>query len=99
VIRCWLGCGVIFKDKETYMDKILIKVLSGTSDRNIMFKDLCRLLDRLGFSVRIKGDHHIYTKSNVDEIINIQPIGSKAKPYQVKQVRDVILKYKLGDVI
>lgn len=46
--------------------------------------------------MRIKGDHHIFTKSGVDEIINLQPVGAKAKPYQVKQVRDLILKYRLG---
>ena len=50
----------------------------------------------IGFSVRIKGDHFIYTKSDIEEIINIQPKGNKAKPYQVKQIRNIILKYKLG---
>ena len=81
------------------MDKILIKVLSGTSDQNIRFNDLCNLLDRLGFSIRVKGDHHIYTKKIVDEIINIQPLESKSKPYQVKRIRNIILKYKLGGYI
>ena len=33
------------------------------------------------------------------EKINIQPIGNKSKPYQVKQVRNIILKYQLGDDI
>ena len=50
----------------------------------------------MGFVVRIKGDHFIYTRNDVDEIINIQPKGNKAKPYQVKQVRNIILKYQLG---
>ena len=39
--------------------------------------------------------HHIYYKNGIDEIINIQSVDSKAKPYQVKQVRILILKYKL----
>ena len=52
----------------------------------------------MGFKERIKGSHHIYTKKGVQEIINIQPKGSMAKPYQVKQIRGLILKYKLtGD--
>ena len=51
---------------------------------------------RLGFEERIRGGHHIFTKDGVPEIINIQPKGSKAKVYQVKQIRDIILKYKLG---
>jgi hypothetical protein len=70
--------------------------LFGLSDTNIDFEDLCHLLRILEFSERIKGSHHIFTKAGIDEIINIQPIGSKAKPYQVKQVRNLILKYKLG---
>ncbi len=76
--------------------KVEFQILSGRSDANIEFADLCRLLDSFGFNVRIKGSHHIFTKDNVEEIINIQPIGSKAKAYQVKQIRNLILKYKLG---
>ena len=78
------------------IDKIRDKILFGLSDTNIDFEDLCHLLIILEFSERIKGSHHIFTKAGIDEIINIQPIGSKAKAYQVKQVRNLILKYKLG---
>jgi hypothetical protein len=46
----------------------------------------------------IRGSHHIYSRAGVAEILNLQPKGSKAKSYQVKQVRDVILKYKMGAV-
>lgn len=77
-------------------EKLLYSVLSGTQDQNILFSDLRKLLDHLGFQCRIKGDHFIYTRDGVEEIINIQPIGNKAKPYQVKQVRNLILKYQLG---
>ncbi len=77
-------------------EKLLLSILSGTRDKSILFADLRTVLDRLGFQCRIKGDHFIYTKDGVDEIINIQPVGSKAKPYQVKQVRNIILKYQLG---
>ena len=77
-------------------EKLLLSILSGTQDRNILFADLRAVLDRLGFQCRIKGDHFIYTKDGVEEIINIQPAGNKAKPYQVKQVRNIILKYQLG---
>jgi hypothetical protein len=38
---------------------------------------------------------HIFYKQDIEEILNVQPIGNKAKPYQVKQVRNVILKYKM----
>jgi hypothetical protein len=50
----------------------------------------------LGFSVRIKRDHHIYYREGIEEIINLQPLkDGKAKAYQVKQVRVMIFKYKL----
>ena len=80
----------------TKFDKTLEKVLRGVSDANVDFDDLRQLLDGLGFQERIRGSHHIYTKDGVIEIINLQPKGSKAKPYQVKQVRTLILKYKLA---
>jgi len=76
--------------------KLLAKILSGISDNNIRFTELCNLLEELGFAQRIKGDHFIYYMEGVEEIINIQPLGNKAKGYQVKQVRNLILKYKLG---
>lgn len=81
-------------------ERLLLSVLRGTNDQNISFSDLQKLLNRLGFQCRIKGDHFIYTKTGVDEIINIQPRhGGRAKPYQVKQVREIILKYGLGGVV
>jgi hypothetical protein len=62
-------------------DGLLLRILRGTADANIPFDGLCQLLRRLGFAERIRGSHHIFTQ---------------AKPYQVKQVRRVILKYRLG---
>lgn len=78
-------------------EKVLVKVLRGTSDANIPFNDLCFLLRHLGFDERIKGSHHIFARSGVQEILNLQPKGGKAKVYQVKQVRNIILRYKLAD--
>ena len=63
----------------------------------INFNDLCNVLNKLGFQQRIKGSHHIFFKNDIDEIINIQPRLNKAKEYQVKQVREIIVKYKLLD--
>jgi len=80
------------------MDKgILEKVLAGLSDKNIRFGELRKLVLSLGFDERIKGDHHIYTKAGIPEILNLQPLrDGMAKAYQVKQIRGIILKYKLG---
>jgi HicA toxin of bacterial toxin-antitoxin, len=77
-------------------DRLLLRILRGTSDANIPFEGLCRLLRRLGFDERIRGSHHIFTKEGVEEILNLQPQGRQAKPYQVKQVRAVLLRYRLG---
>ena len=77
--------------------KLLLKILKGDSDNNILFDHLCQLLINLGFEQRVRGSHHIFTQDGIDEIINIQPKGSQAKAYQVKQIRGLILKYKLGD--
>ena len=45
---------------------------------------------------RIRGSHHIFTKEGIEEILNLQPKQGKAKAYQVKQVREMLLKYQLG---
>ena len=79
--------------------KFLDRVLRGTSDSSIEFKSLRGLLKRLKFSERIRGDHYIFTRDGVVEILNLQPTGHNAKAYQVKQVRKVILQHKLGDDI
>lgn len=70
----------------TQIDKLLIKIFSGTSDNNIDFEDLRKLLNVLKLNEKIKGSHHIYYKDGVDEIINIQSFSRKAKAYQVKQI-------------
>ncbi len=71
-------------------------MLRGTADHNLAFADLRYVLEQLGFEERVKGDHFIFTRSDVVEIINLQPVGNKAKAYQVKQVRNLVLKYKLA---
>ena len=76
---------------------LLLRILRGRSDANIPFSLLCGLLRYLGFDERIRGDHHIFTHEGIVEILNIQPKGKQAKPYQVKQIRQVILTYHLGD--
>lgn len=77
-------------------DKLLVKILLGTSDANIPFEPLCQLLLALDFDERIRGSHHIFSKEGIEEILNLQPKQGKAKAYQVKQVRNIILKYQLG---
>jgi len=78
-------------------EKLLLKILQGSSDANILFDDLCGILKTIGFEERIRGSHHIFRKEGILEKINLQHDGSKAKAYQVRQVRLTILKYHLGD--
>jgi len=67
-------------------DKILAKLLSGTSDNNFSFEDLKYLLLHFEFMERTTGSsHRIFHREGIEEIINIQPNGNKAKPYQVNK--------------
>jgi predicted RNA binding protein YcfA (HicA-like mRNA interferase family) len=78
-------------------ESVLSTVLLGSADANIRFSAIRALLSRLGFAERIKGSHHIFTREDVDEILNLQPRNSLAKPYQVKQVRRVLVRYRLTE--
>ncbi len=80
-------------------NKTLERLLRGTADASIRFDDLRNLLKRLGFTERVRGSHFIFTRDGVVEILNLQPKQGKAKPYQIRQVRNVILSYGLaGDI-
>jgi predicted RNA binding protein YcfA (HicA-like mRNA interferase family) len=79
------------------VQRVLTRVLSGSSDQNIRFNDLRNLLLALGFDERVRGSHHIFTRDDIVEIINLQSrTGRGAKPYQVRQVRDLIVNYQLA---
>ncbi len=71
------------------------RILSGESDANVRFEDLRAFLLRLGFVERVRGSHHIFRKHGVRERLNIQREGSHAKPYQVRQIRQAILRNRL----
>ncbi len=77
-------------------ERTLLQVLRGASDANVSFEDLCALLRHLGFDERIRGSHHIFTKEGIEEILNLQSRGAKAKPYQVKQVRRAIARNRMA---
>lgn len=76
--------------------KLIFQILRGASDANILFTDVCNLLLRIGFTERIRGSHHNFRKEGIEEKINLQRDNGKAKAYQIRQVRAVILKYKMG---
>ncbi|CAN5619281.1 type II toxin-antitoxin system HicA family toxin [soil metagenome] len=78
-------------------EKLAAKLLTGRSDKNFSFDDLCYIVERAGFQLRRgSGSHRVYYKEGVAEIINLQPrTGGEAKPYQVRQVRELLVKYKI----
>jgi predicted RNA binding protein YcfA (HicA-like mRNA interferase family) len=79
-------------------EKLISRLLQGDADSNMSFDDLCNLLQRLGFEMRTRGSHHIFRKSGIEERINLQRDDDKAKVYQVRQIRSIILKYNLKEV-
>lgn len=89
-----LGCGKLARvDKN---EELRLRILQGESDAIVDFDDLRRLLAWLGFEERIRGSHHIFRKQGVRDLINLQKEGNKAKVYQVRQVRRIILRYGLA---
>jgi len=80
----------------TSQDKLIEKLLRGASDAGIGFDELCNLPGRLGFVMRVRGSHHMFTKPGIVERMNIQRDGANAKPYKVRQIRAIILTYRLG---
>ena len=78
-------------------DKLRDRIVGGTSNADIAFADLCATLSHYGFASR-KGasSHVIFTRPQVSEIINLQPgEGGKAKPYQVRHVREILQRYNI----
>ncbi len=74
--------------------KILLKLLGGS--KNIRFEETCLLLQAFGFTLeRINGSHHIFKRNSVAELINVQNVDGKVKPYQIKQILMIIEKYSL----
>ncbi len=76
-------------------DRLREKILSGRSDADIPFRDLCHLLVRNGWTMRVRGSHHVFEKVGLKPL-NLQPIGPDAKSYQVRQVREALQEERTG---
>jgi len=75
--------------------KLLRKALS--SPANLRFEEVCLLARAFGFhQSRVSGSHHIFAHAGVRELLNIQEVRGKAKPYQVKQLLDLAERYNLS---
>jgi predicted RNA binding protein YcfA (HicA-like mRNA interferase family) len=74
--------------------KLFQKLLSGS--KNIRFTEACACAEAFGFrQTRVSGDHHIYVHPEVFELVNLQNVGGKAKPYQIKHLLQIIERYNL----
>jgi hypothetical protein len=85
----------IFEDRMGRYEELRLRILQGKSDANVGFDELVRMLGWLGFEERTRGSHHIFRRQGVRELLNLQREGNKAKVYQVRQVRQVLLRYGL----
>ena len=99
--RPWSPADVAVRSAGSYLywhgeaGRLLVQILGGRADTNVGFEALCALLRRLGFTERTRGSHHVFQRAGVEELINLQRDGEKAKVYQVRQVRTVLLRYGL----
>jgi predicted RNA binding protein YcfA (HicA-like mRNA interferase family) len=74
--------------------KLLKQALSGS--KNMSFSDLMLLVEAFGFTlVRINGSHHIFTHPHIPDLVNLQNVKGKAKPYQVKQFLSLVEQHNL----
>jgi predicted RNA binding protein YcfA (HicA-like mRNA interferase family) len=75
--------------------KTLAAILSGQSDTNMRFASVRTLLLSLGFEERTAGSHHLFSRDDITELINLQQVkGGKVKPYQVRQLRELLIQYR-----
>lgn len=84
------------RERVAQWEKTLQRIMSGQADASIAFHDLCVLLPHVGYDERRQrgGSHRIFKHPDRPEKIDVQPTKSgKAKPYQVKQVRELLQTY------
>lgn len=77
--------------------KRLLKRLAGGAPANVAFNDMISLAEGLGFRVaRVRGSHHILTHPEIEEIVNLQEVKGKAKPYQIRQFLRLVERHNLA---
>jgi len=77
--------------------KLLERILSGRSDANVPFEQTRALLESLGFEETVAGSHHVYRRDGLPKKLVLQPREAKVKPYQVKQIRALLVEYGLTE--
>ena len=78
----------------TRQQKVLKRILAGS--RDIRFDEMVALVEAFGFHLsRVRGSHHIFAHAQVPELVNLQNVDGKAKPYQVRQFLRLVERYHL----
>jgi len=74
--------------------RLLVRILNRS--RNVSFADMASLVEGFGFRlVRTRGSHHIFSHPDLPELVNLQEVGGKAKPYQIQQFLKLVEQYNL----
>ena len=74
--------------------KLLQRILA--SHHNVKFSDMVSLVVAFGFHLsRVSGSHHIFVHPDVPELVNLQDVGGRAKPYQIGQLLKLVERYDL----
>jgi predicted RNA binding protein YcfA (HicA-like mRNA interferase family) len=74
--------------------KTLQRILAGS--KNVRFADVATLVEAFGFRLpRTDGSHHIFVRADVPELLNLQNVKGKAKPYQIRQFLRIVERYSL----
>jgi hypothetical protein len=78
------------------IEKLLAK--ANNNPDNIRFQEICNLAEYFGFKLKGgRGSHKVYSRKGIKEILTFQEVGGMAKPYQVRQLLDIIEQYKLEE--
>ncbi len=75
--------------------KLLQQILNNS--KNVSFNDMLKLIEAFGFKLsRVNGSHHIFSRADIHELVNIQNVKGKAKPYQIQQFLTLVEKHNLS---
>ncbi len=75
--------------------KLLLRLSRGHI-QNVSFKEITNLVEGFGFTLaRSSGSHHIYSRPDIPELINLQDVKGQAKLYQIRQLSKPVERYSL----
>jgi predicted RNA binding protein YcfA (HicA-like mRNA interferase family) len=76
--------------------KRLLKRLAQGALQNVSFTDMMNLVEGFGFKLqRTRGSHHIFSHPGITELVNLQEVEGKAKPYQIRQFLRLVERYNI----